>query len=318
MTKLRAWSHGARTLLLIPAGLLLLAGAAQLRGSDGVGSGSLPRVRVGASTSLVSAEVNENDARAAIKTWADALSQEAGIKIVYVPEILSTPAQLAQRVRQGEVEAFSAPTPEYSQVISYTDKSLVIVDQSYMTGGEEYLILVHADSGIRTLADLRGHTLIRHTNAVMSLADDWLDTLLAGSNLEPPASFFGQSTSTPKLSRAVLPVYFHQTDACLVHRRGFEIMGEMNPQLRTKLRVVATSPKVIPVVVAVHKDCPQRQKDAFRSVMVRLSDTVAGRQILTLFASRSVMAADASILGPTLELISTANRVRARSASPRR
>jgi ABC-type phosphate/phosphonate transport system substrate-binding protein len=299
------------------ANYLTLAAALLVKAMNGA-DGAIPRIRIAASTSLVSTELNENDARAAIKTWASALTKEGGVLVEALPEVLSTPEQLIRSVRQGDLDAFSAPTTEYLQVAAYTDPTFILVDQMYVNGGEEYLILVHADSGIRTVAELRGRTLAKYSATPMNLASDWLDVLLAASNLGPQEGFFGPTISHAKVSRIVLPVFFRQLDACVVTRRTFDLMGEMNPQLVAKLRILATSPKVIPVIVAVHKNCPPSRKEAFRSLMVNLGASPSGRQILALFGSRQVMAAHPSILGPSIELLAAGSRVRARGAALRR
>jgi ABC-type phosphate/phosphonate transport system substrate-binding protein len=292
--------------------LALLAAIAMCPG-PGNGSeqaDSISLIRMGASTSLVSAEVNENDARAAIKTWADTLSRAVGLRLEYLPEVLLKPDDLQQKIRQWQLDAFSSTTAEYEQVAMYTDPDSLIVDQSYLNGGEEYLILAHADSGIRSVGDLKGRTLVRFSGTVMSLSSDWLVTLLGNSQLGLPDAFFGAISSNGKLARVVLPVFFRQTDACLVTRRGFETMGEMNPQLLNKLRLIATSPKVVPVVVAMHKNCTQRQKQEFKAAMAGLGDSPAGRQILALFGSRKVMTADSSILTSAVQLIKSSNAIR--------
>ena len=146
----------------------------------------------------------------------------------------------------------------------------------------------------------------------MSLAWDWLELQLAAAGLGAPESFFGPVTPLPKVSRAVLPVFFRQVDACLVTRRGYEMMGEMNPQVLTKLRVLAASPKLIPVVVGVRRNLRPEQKEAFRAAMVGLSQTVRGRHILAVFGGMSLGGAGESLMGPSIELMNAARAVRAR------
>ncbi|MFN7997607.1 MAG: PhnD/SsuA/transferrin family substrate-binding protein [Bryobacteraceae bacterium] len=297
---------------------IFLAAGAGFAGSGAAPDSTGVTIRMAASSSLVGAEVNENDARAAIRTWADTLSRETGLHLTYLREVLVPPQELFEYVRQGQVDAFSATIAEYLQVAGYTDPGIVLVDQAYVNGGEEYLLLVHEDSGIRSVGELRGHSLAQYNGSVMSLAPEWLATLLAESNLGAPASFFNQITLNGKISRTVLLVFFRQYDACLVTRRTFDTMKEMNPQLGKKLRVLATSPKLVPIVVALRKNSSALAKEKFSSAMTRLGDGPAGRQLLSLFGSRRVMVASASILGPSIELVTAGNRLKARGAPAKR
>jgi ABC-type phosphate/phosphonate transport system substrate-binding protein len=308
---MKPWGH-----IRVLSSLIVAASIAAISTTAGEAQdSSVIQIRMAASTSLSAAEVNINDARAAIGIWTESFSRERGVRILYPPEVMSTPEQMFQKIRQGQLDVFSFTTPEYVRARAYTDPGLLLVDQSYVTGGEEYLILVHADSGIRSLADLRKHTLVRHDAPIMCLASDWLATFLASSGLGSPESFFSQISSVTKVSRAILPVFFRQFDACLVTRRAFETMAEMNPQLSAKLRILARSPKLVPVVVAFHKNCSVQQKEKFKSALIGLGTTTAGRQILNLFGSRQIMASDESILGSAIEIITASSRIRAHAAA---
>jgi len=307
----RARWRGVRWLA---AWLLMLPASA--RAAD-VADGSSVRVRIGFSTTLVGTELNSNDVRAALLVWAEAFSRGSHVKIEHVPEVMSTPEALFQHIRRDEVDVFSLPVSEYLQIASYTDPNLLMVDGSYVTGGEEYLIVVHADSGIRSLAELRGKNLIRFSGIVMCIAGEWLETALAQSNLGPPEAFFKQISSVPKAARAVLPVFFRQEDAGLVTRRAYDTLVEMNPQLGTKLRIIATSPKVVPVILAFHKNCTAEQRENFKAALMSLSRNPEGQQILTLFGSKGLREATPAVLASAIDIVRNSNRVRPRNTVPK-
>jgi ABC-type phosphate/phosphonate transport system substrate-binding protein len=288
----------------------VLAVAIGARAADPQSDGAVIPIRIGASSALVEAEVNATDARAALVVWSEALSRGTGIRILHTPEVMSPPELLFQRVRQGELDVFACTIREYVRMVSYTDPGLVFIDQSYLSGGEEYLILVHADSEIRNVSDLRGHSLSVYSGNAMILASDWLDTVLAELNLGPAASFFKQITQNPKAARAVLPVFFRQADACLVNRSALEVLIEMNPQISSKLRVLDGSPKMVPTLVAVHRNCSQLQKDRLRFAMTSMNNNPSGQQILRLFGSRGLSASTPAILASAIEVVKTSNRIR--------
>ena len=273
--------------------------------------------RIGASMLLVG-EVNENDARAAIRTWADVISRQTGMRIEYEPTVLASSEHLLQAVREGMVDGFAATLPEYLQVARYVDPTRIMVEEDYVKAGEEYLILAHQDSEIRTLSDLRGRNVLLYKTSTTSLVGDWLEALFNEANLGPPERFLAAVVPVPKLSRSVLPVFFRQADACLITRRGFDIMCEMNPQIARKLRVLATSPKLVPVVMAFHKDCPADRARQFETAVTGLHQTPVGRQVLTLFQSHGVVTAETSVLRTSEDLMRNAERLRERNGKARR
>ena len=95
-----------------------------------------------------------------------------------------------------------------------------------------------------------------------SLAPVWSETILAREGLGSASGFYGQITTASKISQAVLPVFFRQLDACVVTRSGFETMVELNPQVGRQLKVLASSPPVVPVVFCFRAsyDSPIRAK----------------------------------------------------------
>jgi phosphonate transport system substrate-binding protein len=260
---------------------------------------ALLHFRLAVSEGVIGAEVNESDATAAIQAWSNAVVKETGFQVeVHV----AGKAAMAREVREHQVDGFTVTTLELLDLESYAAQKMV-ADTVNAAGGDDYLILVHADSGIRDVSGLRRKTVGLYDSREMSLAGMWIETLLFSSNFGLPRDYFGRIASSNKLSRVVLPVYFHQTDACIVTRRGFSMMCELNPQLGRSLRIVASSPKLVSSVLAFHKDCPPEQRQQFIDAIIRLNKTAAGKQALTLFASTQLVAADASILRTTLDLV---------------
>jgi ABC-type phosphate/phosphonate transport system substrate-binding protein len=287
--------------------LFTLAGEAQTAAPGSV------RIRIGASSSVVlNGQLNPNDARAAIITWADALSRETPVRFETPPDVLLTPQQILQLLKQGELDAFTATTPEYLQLAQYADPSIVLVNDPATMGGEEFILLVHADSGIKTIADLRGRRLLHLTGTIMYMAWDWMETMFAAANLPPPETYLAQLSTQAKVARTVLPVFFRQADACLVYRRVYDNMCELNPQLAKSLRVLAASPRVVPVLVGMRKGCTQQQKDAARTALTGLSHSVRGNQILAVFGGTAMVATDASVLNKAIELTNSARAIRAK------
>ena len=282
-----------------------------LRGAD---APAAVRFRLAVSQAIIGADVNEGDASLAMGAWRDAVVRQSGLLIDFSVDTLP---QLVRAVREQRVDGFTLTTLEYVDVEKYASQALMVDDRN-MNGGDDYLLLVHQDSSIRSIAALRGKTVNIYDNPRMCLAEIWLETLFAGANLGAPREFLGRLASFNKLSRVVLPVYFRQADACLVTRRGFSTMCELNPQLASKLRVVANSPKLIASVMAFHRDFAPEQRVRLQAALTDLNKTVAGQQALTLFESSQLVVVDSSVLRPSLELIKAHERLRLKTEAVRK
>lgn len=295
------------SLRMLPIRLLVVLsfGAFILRAGD---ARETLRFRLVISEGVIGAEVNESDANVAMQAWRDAVARQVGLQIdVHVANL----ARLVHEVRENQVDGFTLTTPEFIAVQNYSSPTIVM-DAANSKGGDEYLLLVHDEGGIRSLADLRHKLVNVYDNREMSLANFWLENLLAAANLGTPPEFFGRVAIHNKLSPVVLPVYFRQADACLVTRRGFATMSELNPQLGRKLRILCSSPKLITSFMAFHKDCPPAKRQQLQSALASLHKTAAGQQALTLFESGQLVMGDYSLLRTTLDLVKDHDRLHAK------
>jgi phosphonate transport system substrate-binding protein len=302
-------AHLRCLLSCLGAAALLLVSIAR---SSAWGGDAVPtfRFRLAVSAGMMGPGVNEGDARLAMQAWRDAVVRQSGFLVDFH---VSTLPNLVRELRDHQLDGFTLTTLEFLDVQNYAGPSL-LMDESYLSGGDEYLLLVNEDSNLRTLADLRHKSLNVYDNPRMCLAANWLQSLLASSKLGTSEEFFGRPSSLSKLSKVVLPVYFRQIDACLVTRRGFSTMCELNPQLGRKLRVLASSPKLITTFMAFHKDTPTSARQRCEAALVGLHKSVAGQQALTLFESSRLVLTDISALRTTLDLVKTHDRARGNSA----
>jgi hypothetical protein len=260
-------------------------------------------------SSRMFSEIKIDDARAAMKVWMMTVARDRGIPIDPEPKIYESLEEMLEGSRVIPVEGFSVTTEECWRLRMGTkfDRLAVAVNNGRIT--EEYVILVHRDSGIEGIPDLRGRSLDVLMNPRMSLAIVWLDTLLVQKGMNPTANFLSLGTPVNKLSQVVLPVFFRKRDACLVTRRGFQMMSELNPQVEKQLRILATSPELVPTLFAFRSDYASPYREQMLVEMRRLPDSPAGQQILTLMQTEKIEERPMSCLDDTFELLETHQRL---------
>ena len=93
--------------------------------------------------------------------------------------------------------------------------------------------------------------------------------------------FFGRTDEVFTASRAILPVYFGQYDACVVDRSSLDVMVELNPQLGAKLAVVAKSPGYLETVVCLRNDYTE-YRDELISALNEMHTLPTGQQLLMI------------------------------------
>lgn len=271
--------------------------------------------RIGFSTSLFS-DVNENDARAGVKAWAQTIARERGIAVDPDPAILAGLPALRAALVNGQVDMVSILAEEYRALRGEMPLAPLFV--AFVNGRieEEALLLVHGDSGIERLEDLQGRRLLVHRNPRASLALPWLESLLLEKGLPPAAAFLGSVTENPKLSGVILPVFFRKTDVALATRGGFDTLKELNPQIGQSLRVLATAPKMVPVLMAFRADYNPAFKGEILNGLRELHQSPAGQQVLNIFHSDRLEDAPAEALQSALDLLARVETLQAGGGAP--
>jgi len=254
-------------------------------------------------------EVNQNDAIATLKIWVEQIALDNSINVKEQPCVLNGVEPLRAALREKRIDAANVTTDEYQELKDYFVDDRFILGIRNGTGQEEFIVLVRQDSGLNRLSDLRGRTLVVLNSPRMRLAPIWLETQLAHEQLGKPQQLFRTVTVSPKPSQVVLPVFFSRADACIITRRGFDIMRELNPQLGRELKVLASSPPVVPFLFAFRRDYSSPLQDKIYDNAVKWHTSERGKQILTVFQCDRLEIRPFSDLAETLALIAEHNRV---------
>lgn len=271
--------------------------------------------RVGFSRSLFS-DVNDSDARAAIMLWARTVARERGIRVDPSAQMFDDPEEIAEALAAGAVDAASVTFSEHQVIAAQVATGPWFVTRTSGDLLEEYVLLVHQESGFESVESLEGGSVALHTSARTGLAPDWLDWLVVGEGHGDHApAFFGEIRREKKASAAVLPVFFGTADAGVVTESGFSVLRDLNPQLGRKLRVLARSQPLVPAVMAFRKDFDSTERDAVLAALNELHTTPAGQQVLNLFQSDALVQIEAGPLAAT-EAFLVEVRARRKEAAP--
>ncbi|HMP72889.1 MAG TPA: PhnD/SsuA/transferrin family substrate-binding protein [Kiritimatiellia bacterium] len=283
------------------AGLLLWFGVVHPAVAEGNDEVREP-LRVGFSSTLFS-DVNENDAKASVRAWGQAFAAERNIDVNPDAVIYKGVAAMQAALEAGSVDLLSLLTGEVEQLSDEVALNPIFVALVNGRSHEEVLLLVHEDSGIGDVEGLQGRSLLIYENPRASFAVPWMDGVLGDRGLPPLFSWVGRHKSTTRVSGVVLPVFFRQADACLVTRNAFETMVELNPQLGRSLKVVATSPEVVPVVLGVRAGYSPLMRGEVLEALAELHQSAVGQQVLTIFRSEQLVEYPPSVMESAFEIL---------------
>jgi hypothetical protein len=250
--------------------------------------------------------VDRNDASVAVKVWAATVMKETGLNVAPTVEIFRHPADVVAELRRRKLDAASLSAEEFLR--------LDVIPAEFYVGArgseiaEEYVLLARV-GGAADVRALKGRKLIWNSSPKTSLALPWLETHLARHGLGGAREFFGEVQNVESTAKAVLRVFFGQADACLVTAGALSVAGEMNPQVRRELAVLAVSPAVIPMVLFFRPDFSGSAREQMGRAFENLHRTPAGRQILTIFQGDRIVRRPRSCLDSTEALLEEYRRL---------
>jgi ABC-type phosphate/phosphonate transport system substrate-binding protein len=271
--------------------------------------------RIGLSAEMFT-EVNENDARAAMRAWGLTVARDRNIPVEPDPKVFRDHREMLAALQKKELDVLAISTVGYDFLRRKVPFGSIFIVRVGGQLTEEYLLVAHRSGPVKSLKDLAGRHVQLSREVRLCLAPIWLDTLLLKQGLEPLESFAGRITRTDRISQTLLPVFFRQVDACIVTRRGFETMVELNPQIGQQLAVIESSPPLVPAVFAFRADYAPPCLDDLREGVSNLHNTAAGRQVLLVFNSDRIEEQPLSLLEPALELLKTHTRLSKGKVSP--
>jgi ABC-type phosphate/phosphonate transport system substrate-binding protein len=260
-------------------------------------------------TSSTFSNVNITDALASLKIWATEIVHKKGYTIPPQTAVFENVEDLVVAVKARKIDLVICRSNEFVEALYPLIEPHFICTKKGRAE-EESLLLVHQQSGIEKLEDLAGKSILFPNGTGAALGRIWLETLLLEKGLASIDTFFRKADLTIRDSQAVLPVFFQKADACLVARSSFETISDLNPQLRSNLRVIARSPGFAATLVCIRKGYnPSLRADLLESLRT-LHNEPKGQQIMMLFKTDQLLPCESAYLIKIGQLINRHDQLR--------
>jgi ABC-type phosphate/phosphonate transport system substrate-binding protein len=197
--------------------------------------------------------------------------------------ILADVDSVVQNFNAGKIDVLTISSIDYLKI-----RRLVNIEPAFVSLRDgkpenDYVLLVNKDKGIKTLEQLQNKKISIEKGMNGEAAVLWLETMLLDHALPESSLFMQKFKRVDKVSQAVLPVFFGQADACIVHRYKFETLSALNSQIGKKLQAIYASPPLLNQLTCFRKDLDEHVKEAALSYTERLQSDPEGRQFLMMY-----------------------------------
>jgi phosphonate transport system substrate-binding protein len=277
----------------------------------------MPKVLRSGFLSRIFVDVDPRDAQATLELLTREVSRNMGLNSSPKVVLFSDSKSMAEAIRRGELDMVSLPGIEYLRIRETIPLIPSFVGAHNNGMGTRYVLITRRDSGIRSIADLEGKTLLDPCANKHEAGHVWLDVVLMREGKGNPAAFFRQVKETAKVSQAIMGVFFRQADGAIVTRAGLDASRLLNPQLDRQLMVLAESRNLSDGITCFPATLSEKTRRALAHAITRLSISTTGRQLFTIFQTSGVIPFQPACLEGIEDLLREQCRLRVKSAKRR-
>lgn len=255
-------------------------------------------------------DTDPRDVKIAMDLWARELSRSLEVKN-YSVRIAGNLEDTLEILKKGDLDLIALSAIDYLKLEDLTKTVPLLLGANNAGKSREHLLLVRSDSGIKTLKQLRGKTIMILSEKRNSLSSIWLDVLLMRRGVWERDAFFARVTDASSYSQSVMSVFFKKADAAIVTRGAYETANALNPQISRRLRIIEKSRDLIGNISCVLPSTSKKYRDMIEDVGMRLHESPTGRQVLTLFKLDRIIRFQPGYLTGLKELLQERDRLRA-------
>jgi ABC-type phosphate/phosphonate transport system substrate-binding protein len=242
------------------------------------------RLNMGFFAGSITDHANRADIEVSLNFWAKEVFETTANRNSFA--ITSSKAILFDRIEelkkafdQGDLDIIIAPPLLIARYFNREDLSDGYAGVLEGKKADRLILITRIDKNINQIRDLRGKRLVINDND--ELAEVFIDTLVL-TDLKLSYKDIGLSIQHQnKSSRSVLDVFFDKADAAIVYGSSYEIMADLNPDIKNTLKILAEYPMKSKNFSYFRHDYPLRND--LNAVAIAFNNSARGKQILELF-----------------------------------
>lgn len=155
--------------------------------------------------------------------------------------------------------------------------------------GYNYHLIVNEDDQLTDISQLKNETIYILARDNQKAPFLWLDKILVEKKLSNSKKFFKNIITDYKATNVLLPVFFKKAKACVVTDASLNLMLELNPAIKNKIKILQTSDRFLLGLVALNRE--KRNTDLYNllnEIILSLHENEYGKQLLSLFSADQI------------------------------
>jgi len=164
----------------------------------------------------------------------------------------------------------------------------------------DIVVLARKASNIKTVADFKNKRLV--ITDYDELGKVFLNSLVIPKFKQPYSQVFRSTQYLLKQNAIVHKLFFSEADVGVVYLETFNLMTELNPQIKQKLTIIDRFPIKSPNYSYFHYKFPDTLRKQFIKTTLSFNDSLRSKEILSNFRLTSLIGCTVESLTPFIKL----------------
>jgi len=247
----------------------------------------------------INAVVSRTDFHIAIDMWIKEFKYAVNINKTNV-KLFDQMEKMKSAFNNGELDLIIAPP---LLIVNHLDlNTLSDGFAGTSTTGEPYDIVVLArnDSKISSINDVKDKRLVLPEND--ELAKVFINSLLVPIYHQPYSQVFRSTLFSAKQNNIIHQLFFDKADVGIAFLETFNLMAELNPQIRDKIKILNSFPINSPNYCFFHYQFPDKIRKHLIARALELNNSIRSKEILSNFKMATITACPVESLTPFITL----------------
>lgn len=254
------------------------------------------RFNIGVYRPFLYNDVDLKDIEISLNYWTQEVTRDLALETTET-RFYEKYQDLSAAFERGDIDMFIAPP---LAIVMYFNRELIaegFYSKSEQEGGDALLLLAREEN-VDSVSNMVGKKLMlpKHDK----LAEIFLEITIFETYRKNFRQVFSKIETATKANSMVLSLFFGTSDIALVYKSSFDVMAEMNAQIKSRIKIIKSYPVLSKNMSFMHKDYPNRKQiiDHINS----FAEHPRGQQILNLYKTTKVGVSTADMLEPFEQL----------------
>ncbi len=267
----------------------------------------IPEFSIGWYFPSINNRISRTDFQVAINFWITEFSRTHKIEHSNIT-LFDHIEKMQSAFNKGQLSIIVAPP---LLIAKHFDLSLLADGfASLSTTGKPYgmVVLARKDKHINQISDIKNSRLVILKND--ELADEFLDSLVIPQFKQPFTHVFSSVQHLHKQNSIIHQLFFDKADVGVVYLETFNLMAELNPQIKNTIKIIAKFPINSPNYSFFYIQFPEQLRTYFIAEILKLNQSAKSQQIMSDFKLSALIKCPVESLKPFVRLNKKYNKLK--------